>query len=228
MKDIDPLHHFLGVSVEQRSDGLFLHQRQYARDILECASMSNCKPCSTPVDTQDKVSSDMGPPVRDPTAYRSLAGALQYLTFTRPDIAYTVQQVCLHMHDPREPYFTAAKCILRYLQGTLDHDLLLCRASTSDLIVYTDVDWAGCPDTRWFTSGCAVFLGENLVSWSLKRKNIISCSSVEVKYRVVANDVAETCWLQQLLVELHSPLPRATLVYYDNVSAVYLSTNPIC
>jgi hypothetical protein len=62
MKDLGPLHHFLNVSVEQRSDDLFLHQRQYARDILERAGMSDCKPCSTLINTQAKVSSDMGPP----------------------------------------------------------------------------------------------------------------------------------------------------------------------
>jgi hypothetical protein len=103
MKDLSPLHHFLDVSVEQQSDGLFLHQRQYAQDILERAGMSDCKPYSTPIDTQAKVSSDTRGSVRDPTAYRSLAGTLQYLTFTRPTIAYVVQQVCLHMHDPRAP-----------------------------------------------------------------------------------------------------------------------------
>jgi hypothetical protein len=75
------------------------------------------------------------PPICDLTAYRSLDGALRYLTFTRPDIAYAVQQVCLHMHDPREPHLTAAKRILRYLQSTLNHGLLLCHASTSDLVV---------------------------------------------------------------------------------------------
>jgi hypothetical protein len=70
MKDLDPLHHFLDVSVEQRSDDLFIHQGQYARDILERAGMSNCKPCSTPINTQVKVSSDMGAPsvTRLPTA----------------------------------------------------------------------------------------------------------------------------------------------------------------
>jgi hypothetical protein len=168
MKDLNPLPHFLGISVEQRSDDLFLHQCQYARDILKHASMTDCKPCSTLVDTQAKVSSDMGGPVCDPTTYHSLAGALQYLTFIRPDIAYAVQQVCLHMHDPCEPHLTVAKCILQFLQGTLDHDLLLRHASTSGLVVYTDVDWAGCPDTRRSTSGYAVFLGDNLVSWSSK------------------------------------------------------------
>jgi hypothetical protein len=72
-----------------------------------------------------------------------------------------------------------------------------------------------------------VFLGDNLASWSSKRQNIVSRSSTEAEYRAVANGVAEACWLRQLLMELHSPLSRATLVYYDNVSAVYLSTNPV-
>ena len=80
MKDLGQPHHFLGVTVEPRSSGLLLHQRQYALDILERAGMTDCKPCSTPVDTQAKLSADLGDPVADPTAYRSLAGALQYLT----------------------------------------------------------------------------------------------------------------------------------------------------
>jgi hypothetical protein len=131
------------------------------------------------------------------------------------------------MHDPREPNLTAVKRILRYLQGTLDHSLLLRRASTSDFVVYTDADLVGCPDTRRSTSRYVVFLGDNLVSWSSKHQNVVSRSSAEAVYRAVANGVAEACWLRQLLVELHNPLSRATLVYCDNVSAVYLSTNPV-
>jgi hypothetical protein len=80
-----------------------------------------------------------------------------------------VQQICLHMYDPREPHLTTMKRILRYLQGTPDYGLLLHRSSSSDLVVYMDVDWASCPDTRRSTSGYAVFLGDNLVSWSTKR-----------------------------------------------------------
>jgi hypothetical protein len=73
------------------------------------------------------------------------------------------------MHDPREPHLTAMKRILRYLQGMPHYDLLLCHSSSSDLVVYTDADWAGCPDTYRSTSGYTVFLGDNLVSWSVKR-----------------------------------------------------------
>ncbi|GJV64199.1 ribonuclease H-like domain-containing protein [Tanacetum coccineum] len=119
--------------------------------------------------------------------FNCLAGGLQYLTFTRPDISYVVQQVCLYMHDPRDPYFSALKRILRYVRGTLDFGLQLYASSTSYLMAYTDADWAGCPTTR----------------------------------------LAETTWLPNLIRELHMPLLSATLVYCDNVSAIYLTANPV-
>ena len=103
------------MAVQHRSDTLFLSQQLYTLDILDRHGMSGCKPCSTPVDTCAKTSASDGPPLADPSAYRSLVGVLQYLTFTRPDIAYAVQQVCLHMHDPREVHLAAAKRILHYL-----------------------------------------------------------------------------------------------------------------
>eukprot|EP00267_Zea_mays_P053498 XP_020406631.1 uncharacterized protein LOC109945207 [Zea mays] len=114
MKDLGPLQHFLGITVTRSATGMMLSQRQYMLEILERTGMTGCKTCATPVDTQSKLSSS-SEPVSDPTLYRSLVGALQYLTFTRPNITYAVQQVCLHMHDPREPHLAAAKRILRYL-----------------------------------------------------------------------------------------------------------------
>ncbi|XP_039797818.1 uncharacterized mitochondrial protein AtMg00810-like [Panicum virgatum] len=133
----------------------------------------------------------MGSPVADATAYRSLAGALQYLTFTRPDITYAVQQVCLHMHDPRESHLAAMKRLLRYVRGTVDHGLVFHQSTSAELVVYTDADWAGCPDTRRSTSGYAIFLGGNLVSWSSKWQPVVSRSSAEAEYWTVANGVAE-------------------------------------
>nr|GEZ44406.1 ribonuclease H-like domain-containing protein [Tanacetum cinerariifolium] len=76
-------------------------------------------------------------------------------------------------------------------------------------------------------AGYCIFLGNNLLSWSAKRQPTLSRSSAQAEYRGVANAVAETCWLRNLLRKLHTPLSSATLVYYDNVSAVYLSSNPI-
>jgi len=132
---------------------------RYLLEILDRAGMLECKPCFTPVDTNPKVAADDGALVSDATDFRSLAGALQYLTFTRPDIAYVVQQVCFHMHDPQEPHHAVLKRILRYICGTLHLGLLLRPSSSADLQVYTDADWAGCQDTRKSTSGYAVFLG---------------------------------------------------------------------
>jgi hypothetical protein len=226
LKDLGALHYFLGVAVTRSPTGIFLSQRQYILDVLDRAGMTECNPCSTPVDTQSKLGAT-GAPVADPSTYRSLVGALQYLSFTRPDVAYAVQQVCLYMHDPRESHLNAVKRILRYLRGTVDYGLQLHRSSPTSLTAYTDADWAGCPDTRKSTSGYGVFLGDNLISWSSKRQQTVSRSSAEAEYRGVANAVAEACWLRQLLSELRRPLQRATVVYCDNISAVYLSTNPV-
>ncbi|GJW38690.1 ribonuclease H-like domain-containing protein [Tanacetum coccineum] len=96
-----------------------------------------------------------------------------------------------------------------------------------DLVAYSDADWAGCPTTRRSTSGYCVFLGNNLLSWSSKRQPTLSRSSGEAEYHGVAYAVAETCWLRNLLRELHTPLSSATLVYCDNVSVAYLSCNPV-
>ena len=95
------------------------------------------------------------------------------------------------------------------------------------MVAYSDADWVGCPDTRRSTSGYCVYLGPSLVSWSSKRQPTVSRSSAEAEYRAMANAVAERTWLRQLLQELHHDVSQATVVYCDNVSAVYLSANPV-
>uniref|UniRef100_J3KUE7 Reverse transcriptase Ty1/copia-type domain-containing protein n=1 Tax=Oryza brachyantha TaxID=4533 RepID=J3KUE7_ORYBR len=227
MTDLGDLHYFLGISVKRSSDGLFLSQRQYAVDLLQRAGMAECHSTSTPVDTRAKLSATDGAPVANPSEYRSLAGALQYLTLTRPDLAYAVQQVCLFMHDPREPHLALIKRILRYVKGSLSASLHIGTGPVSSVTAYSDADWAGCPDSRRSTSRYCVYLGDNLVSWSSKRQTTVSCSSAEAEYRAVAHAVAECCWLRQLLQELHVTFALATVVYCDNVSAVCMTANPL-
>ncbi|GJV31267.1 retrovirus-related pol polyprotein from transposon TNT 1-94, partial [Tanacetum coccineum] len=103
MTDLGPLKYFLGISATCTTYGIFLSQTKYATEILEQAQMLNYNPCRTSIDTEKKLGPE-GSPVTDPTLYRSLAGSLQYLTFTRPDLSYAVQQLCLYMHDPRAPH----------------------------------------------------------------------------------------------------------------------------
>ena len=153
MSDMGQLSYFLGVKVDHNRAGLFLSQRQYATEIIERAGMKDCKPLSTPADVNAKLSTEAGDKIADPTQYRILSGVLQYLTFTRPDITYDVQQICLFMHDPRTQHLTALKRIIRYIQGTKEHGLQMYRSNNTTLTAYSDADWAGCPDTRRSTSG---------------------------------------------------------------------------
>nr|GFD08250.1 ribonuclease H-like domain-containing protein [Tanacetum cinerariifolium] len=107
----------------------------------------------------------------------------------------------------------------KYAMEILERAHMLFSSTTDSLIAYSDVDCAGCPTTRWSTSRCCVFLGNNLLSWSSKRQSTLSRFSAEAEYHGVANDVAETCWIRNLLCELYTPLSSATIVYCDNVSA---------
>nr|GEU72573.1 ribonuclease H-like domain-containing protein [Tanacetum cinerariifolium] len=197
MTDLGSLNYFLGISTQRIASGMFLSQSKFAEEILERARMQNCNSCWTHVDIKSKLGPD-GDPITDSTLYRSLVGALQYLTFTRPDLSYDVQQVCLYMHDPREPHFNALKRILRYVCSTIDYGLQLHVSSTAQLTAYIDVDWAGCPVTRRSTSGYCVFC-DNFLSWSAKRQVTLSRSSVEAEYRGVANVVAETAHVRETI-----------------------------
>ncbi|XP_071739568.1 uncharacterized mitochondrial protein AtMg00810-like [Rutidosis leptorrhynchoides] len=220
LKDLGPLHSFLGINVTRFSTRIFLSQAAYADAIIQRAGLTGCNPVLTPVDTTRKLSSIQGRPFADSTEYRSLDGALQHLTFTRPDILYAVQHVCLHMHDPKEVHMNVLKRIIRYVQCTLSLGLHITRSSSSSLITYTDADLGRCPDTRRSTSGYCVYYGDNLISWSSKRQTTMSRSSAEAEYRRVANVVDESCWLRNLLLDLHCPIPKATLVFCDRVIVI--------
>lgn len=189
MKDLGPLSYFLGIQVTCTDNGLFLCQSKYGCEILDRAIMTSCKPSLTPVDSKQKLGSNVGLPYSDPTFYRSLVGALQYLAFTRPDISYAVQQVCLHIYNAYDGHMNALKRILRYVQGTIDYGLHLYKSPVQYLVSYTDADWAGCPATWCSTSCYCVYMGDNLISWSANRRPTISRSSAEAEYHRVANVV---------------------------------------
>lgn len=131
--------------------------------------MALCKPSTTPINPKQKLNTSVDTPYDDSTLYQSLAGDLQYLTFTCPDISYVVQQVCFHMHAPCTDLMLALKRILCYVQGTLQYDLHLYPSLVEKLVSYIDDDQGGCPDTHRSKSGHSVFLSDNLISWSSKR-----------------------------------------------------------
>lgn len=192
------------------SDGLHLTQSKSIHDILTRKRMLDYKPISSLVCARSQLSLHDGDPFDDPTLYRSIIRSLQYLTLTRPDITYAVNQVCQFMHCPTIVHWLAVKKILRFLKGTINHGLLLCPGRLDSLHGFSYADWAGNPDDRRSTNGFIIFLGPNPISWQSNKQHTVAQSSTEAEYNSLANATTELIWLRSSLQELgvtlcHSP-----------------------
>jgi hypothetical protein len=224
IKDLGPLHYFLGMEAISTSDGIILSQQRYILDLLRKSNMLEAKPVKTPMSTAHALTLLSGDTLTDPSPYRSLVGALQYLSLTRPDISFAVNKVSQFMHRPTSLHLQAVKRILRYLKFTISYGLLLRRSTSRTLDAYSD--WAGCPDDRKSTGGFCVFLGPNLISWSSRKQRTVARSSTESEYRTLATTAAELLWLQSLLRDLGIFLHTPPTLWCDNIGATYLSANP--
>ncbi|RVX13257.1 Retrovirus-related Pol polyprotein from transposon RE2 [Vitis vinifera] len=179
-KDLGKLKYFLGIEIAQSSSGVVLSQRKYALDILEETGMLDCKPVDTPMDPNVKLVPGQGEPLGDPGRYRRLVGKLNYLTITRPDISFPVSVVSQFLQSPCDSHWDAVIRILRYIKSTPGQGVLYENRGHTQVVGYTDVDWAGSPTDRRSTSG----------------------SSAEAEYRAMALATCELIWLRHLLQEL--------------------------
>ncbi|XP_019465371.1 PREDICTED: uncharacterized protein LOC109363566 [Lupinus angustifolius] len=148
MKDLGCLHYFLGLEVHSNSKGVLLHQHKYTEDLISLAGLQMANPVDTPLEVNVKYHRDEGDILPNPLLYRQLVGSLNYLTITRPDISFAVQQVSQFMHTPRHLHLAVVRRIIRYLKGTSHRGLFFPAGSSLQLLGYSDADWAGCPDTR--------------------------------------------------------------------------------
>ncbi|XP_015933162.1 uncharacterized mitochondrial protein AtMg00810-like [Arachis duranensis] len=143
--------------------------------------MNDCKPCATPLPSTLKIQATGGAVFDNPQLYRSVVGSLQYLTVTRPDLAYSVNKVAQFMQSPLEAHWKLVKRVLRYVQGTAAYGLKIHKDPSLKIIAYCDSDWAGDPNDRKSVGDFCVFMGRNLVSWQSKKQGVVARSSTEAE-----------------------------------------------
>ncbi|XP_062119075.1 uncharacterized mitochondrial protein AtMg00810-like [Humulus lupulus] len=227
LKNLGDLKYFLGLEVARSNNRIFVSQRAYALQLLEDLGYLGCKPVSTPMEPNLKLSQDENDKLADPTLYRKMIGKLQYLTITRPDIAYSVNKLSQFLAMPKFKHFQAAQRVLQYVKSTPGQGIFLPAASEIQLRVYTDADWAACVDTRRSTTGFCIFLGSSIISWKSKKQQMVSRSSAEAEYRAMANTTSELVWLLSLLKELRVEHKGPAIMYCDNKAAQHIAANHI-
>ncbi|RVW97006.1 Retrovirus-related Pol polyprotein from transposon RE2 [Vitis vinifera] len=215
-KDLGKLKYFLGIEIAQSSSGVVLSQRKYALDILEETGMLDCKPVDTPMDPNVKLVPGQGEPLGDPGRYRRLVGKLNYLTITRPDISFHVSVVSQFLQSPCDSHWDVVIRILRYIKSTPGQGVLYENRGHTQVVGYTDADWADSPTDRRSTSGYYVFIRGNLISWKSKKQDVVTRSSIEAEYRAMALATCELIWLRHLLQELRFGKDEQMKLICDN------------
>ena len=226
-KDLGPLKYFLGVEIARSKKGIFLSQRKYVLDLLTETGKLGAKPCSAPMTPGLQLWKDDGEPFEDPERYRRLVGKLNYLTVTRPDIAYPVSVVSQFMSSPTVKHWEALEQILSYLKSAPGRGLLYRNNGHIDVECFSDADWAGSKADRRSTTGYCVFMGGNLISWKSKKQNVVSRSSAESEYRAMAQATCEVVWIRQLLGELGVKTSQPAKLWCDNKAAIHIASNPV-
>ncbi|XP_057954067.1 uncharacterized mitochondrial protein AtMg00810-like [Malania oleifera] len=191
MKDLGPLKYFLGLEVYTAPSGIFLNQHKYTQDLITLAGLQDTSSVDTPLEINTKYRHEEGDLLSHPTVYHHLVGSLNYLTITRPDISFAIQQVSHFMQTPRHLHLAVVRRIIRYLRGSPSRGLFFVAGSPLRLVAYSDVDWVGCPDTRHSVTGWCLFLGYSLISWKSKKHARVSKSSTESEYRAMSAACSE-------------------------------------
>nr|GEV69914.1 uncharacterized mitochondrial protein AtMg00810-like [Tanacetum cinerariifolium] len=224
MSMMGEMEFFLGLQVNQFSNGIFINQSKYILYILKRFRMENYDTVPTPMVEQVKPKLDLvGKPV-DHIVYRSMIGSLMYLTSSRPDIMFATCMCARYQANPNDHHVSAVKRIFRYLKGTINLGLWYPKDHGFDLTAYSDADHAGCHLDRKSTSGNVQFLGDNLVCWSSKKQNCVSISTAESEYVAISGCCAHVLWMRTQLTDygfFYDKVP----IYYDSMSAIAISCN---
>ncbi|XP_061371667.1 uncharacterized mitochondrial protein AtMg00810-like [Gastrolobium bilobum] len=187
IKNLEPACYFLGLELSRSFKGIAVNQRKYCLELLQDGGLLAAKPATTPFDPSQKMQRIQGEPSQDATSYKRLIGRLLYLTTTRPDIAFSVQQLNQYVVNPMQSHHITTLRILRYLKCSTGKRLLFPANNNTHVSAFADADWACCLDTRRSITGFCIFIGSALVSWKLKKQSTVSRSSTEAEYRSLAS-----------------------------------------
>ncbi|GJS99586.1 hypothetical protein Tco_0820756 [Tanacetum coccineum] len=212
--------------IHQSPRGIFINQAKYAQEILKKHGMTSCDSIGTPMATKHLDADLSGTPV-DQTKYRSMVGALMYLTASRPDIVHATCYCARYQAKPTEKHLTAVKRIFRYLKDSINMGLWYPKDTGFELTAFSDSDHAGCLDSRKSTSGGIQFLGgDKLVSWSSKKQDCTSMSSAEAEYVSLSACCAQVLWLRTQLTDYGFHFDKIPM-YCDSKAAIAISCNPV-
>ncbi|KAL0536337.1 hypothetical protein IC582_025283 [Cucumis melo] len=187
MSMVRELSCFLDLQIKQRSEGIFISQEKYAKNIVKKLELDQSRHKRTPAATHVKITNDTNGTTVDYKLYRSMIRSLLYLTASQPDITYAIRICARFQSDPRTLHLEAVKRIIKYVHKTSDFGILYSYDINSILVRYCDADWAGSSDDRKSTSRGCFFLGNNLIPWLSKKQKCVSLSTAKAEYIVVGN-----------------------------------------
>lgn len=207
-----------------------MSQRKYTLELIAEAGLSGSKPAGTPLELNQKLTSDDNDKcinrevtdslLKDPGPYQRLVGRLLYLTMTRPDLAFTVQVLSQFMHNPKNSHMEATLRVVRYIKSSPRLALFMPAQSTNTLTTYCDSNWGSCLQTRRSVTGYLLKFGEALISWKSKKQDTVSRSSAEAEFRSMASATAEITWLIGLLKELGVEVQVPIQLICDSKAAI--------
>ena len=229
MKDMGSLHYCLGVNVEQSEEGIKLSQKQYIMKIIERFGLQDANPVSTPMDLNVKhVAEDGFSNLVDKTKYQSMPGSLLYAAVaTRPDISHAVGALSKFNSAPTEAHLTAAKRIIRYLKGTLNLSIQYKKSGSTEVVGYSDADWANDMENRHSTTGNVFIMAGGPISWLSQKQSTVALSTAEAEYIALSSAAQEVVWLKQLLQDLKENGKQPITIMEDNQGAIAMAKNPV-
>ncbi|XP_059654748.1 secreted RxLR effector protein 161-like [Cornus florida] len=196
MSMVGELTFFIGLQVKQLDNGIFISQSKYAKELVKKFGMKDSKHVQIPMSTSSKLDRDSYINKVDHFLYRIMIDSLLYVVVTRLDISFSVGVCARYQADLKEQHILAVKCIIRYVNGTLNCGLRYSSESNFEIAGYTNADRASNKDDRKCTSGGCFYVGTNLVSWYSKKQNCISLSSCEAEYIAVGNCCTQLLWMK--------------------------------